>query len=394
VIFRRQATQIKNEGGLWDESTQLYPRLSAIGSRHQLIWCFPSGARLRFAHLEHEEDKFGWMGAQVALIGFDELTHFTEGQFWYLLSRNRSTCGVKPYVRATCNPDPDSFVAELIQWWIDQQTGFAVPERAGVLRWFIRRGDDLVWADSKAELLNQFGQTVHPKSLTFIPASVHDNPILLEKDPGYMANLEALPRIDRERLLHGNWLVRPSAGLFFKRQWLEIVEAAPASNTVVRYWDRAATEPRAGTDPDWTVGLRMSETKDRIYYVEDVVRFRGTPAKVEETIRRTAQADGQRVRIVLEQDPGQAGVAEADYYLRALAGFVVKAQLASKDKQTRARPVSAQAEAGHVKLVRGPWNEAFLRELENFPEAAHDDQVDALSGAFNALLSVPHFCLV
>lgn len=57
----------------------------------------------------------------------------------------------------------------------------------------------------------------------------------------------------------------------------------------------------------------------------------------------------------------------------------------SKNKETRARPVSAQAEAGNIKLVREAWNEAFLRELENFPEGALDDQVDGLSGAFKVL---------
>lgn len=385
VIFRRQATQIKNEGALWDESEAFYPHLSAMGSRHQLTWTFPSGARLRFAHLEYEQDKFGWMGAQVAFIGFDELTHFTEGQFWYLLSRNRSTCGVRPYVRATCNPDPDSFVADLIKWWINPQTGFALPERAGVIRWFVRMGDELVWADTPEELMAQYGNTVYPKSLTFIPACIHDNAILLQKDPGYLANLMALPRIDRERLLNGNWLVRPTAGLFFKRSWFEIVPEAPPNSNVIRYWDRAATEATAGKDPDWTVGVRMSKASNGIFYVEDVVRLRGTPAKVEEAIRQTAAMDGTRVRIGIEKDPGQAGVAEASYYVRALAGYPVRAYPVTKAKETRARPVSAQAEAGNIKLVRGSWNEAFVRELENFPDAAHDDQVDALSGAFNAL---------
>jgi len=255
-----------------------------------------------------------------------------------------------------------------------------------VIRWFIRSGDDLLWADSKEELLGQHGEAVHPKSLTFIPASVRDNSILLSKDPGYMANLTALPRVDRKRLLHGNWLVRPSAGLLFKRQWFEVVDTAPDNHNVVRYWDRAATEPRAGTDPDWTVGLKMSRARNGVFYVENIVRFRGTLARVEETIRNTAQADGHAVRIILEQDPGQAGVAEVNYYIRALAGYAVRANVVTKDKQTRVRPVSAQAEAGNVKLVRGPWNEGFLRELENFPEGTHDDQVDALSGAFNSLL--------
>jgi predicted phage terminase large subunit-like protein len=137
----------------------------------------------------------------------------------------------------------------------------------------------------------------------------------------------------------------------------------------------------------------MSRASNGIFYVENLIRLRGTPARVEETICTTAKVDGGNVRIVLEQDPGQAGVAEAAYYVRALAGYRVKAQPVTKDKETRARPVSAQAEAGNIKLVRGPWNEAFLRELENFPEGAHDDQVDALSGAFNSLLNVRRILL-
>ena len=58
------------------------------------------------AHLEYEKDMFDWQGAQVALLIFDELTHFTEEQFWYLQSRNRSMCGIRPYTLGTCNPDP------------------------------------------------------------------------------------------------------------------------------------------------------------------------------------------------------------------------------------------------------------------------------------------------
>ena len=65
--------------------------------------------------------------------------------------------------------------------------------------------------------------------------------------------------------------------------------------------------------------------------------------------------------------------------------YPVRTYPVTRDKQTRVRPASAQAEAGNIKLLQGPWNEAFVQELENFPDAAHDDQVDALSGALNAL---------
>jgi len=120
-----------------------------------------------------------------------------------------------------------------------------------------------------------------------------------------------------------------------------------------------------------------------------VVRFRGTPAEVVATIKQTAELDGKGVAIALEQDPGQAGKFESDWYLRALVGWNVRAYPVMRDKIARAQPVSAQAEAGNVKLVRGPWNETFIQELEAFPEGSHDDQVDGLSCGFNAILTMP-----
>lgn len=391
VIFRRESTQIRNAGGLWDQSEQVFPYLSATGSRAMLSWTFPSRARIQFSHLEYEKDKLGWMGTEIAFLGFDELCHFTEGQFWYLLSRNRSTCGVRPYVRATCNPDPDSFVARLIAWWIDPETGLPIPSRAGVVRWFIRVHDEIVWGDSVKDL-----QAIHPKalpkSLTFIPSSIHDNPILLEKDPGYLANLHALPLVERERLLGGNWKVRATAGTVFRREWFQVVDAAPAEAKRIRYWDRAGSEVSAANhDPDWTAGVRLARASNGLYYVEDVCRFRGNPTTVEQRIKAVASQDGGHVRIGIEQDPGQAGKAEAGYHVRALAGYNVQTYTATKDKVTRAGPASAQAGAGNIKLVRGPWNEAFLTELENFPDGNHDDQADGFSGACNALTDVKPF---
>ena len=92
-------------------------RWSAPGRRRSILqWQFPSGAKLKFAHLEHEKTKYDWQGSQIPLIGFDELTHFSRSQFLYMLSRNRSTCGVRPYIRATTNPDADSWVADFIAW--------------------------------------------------------------------------------------------------------------------------------------------------------------------------------------------------------------------------------------------------------------------------------------
>lgn len=305
-----------------------------------------------------------------------------------MLSRNRSVCGIRPYVRATTNPDADSWVAEFIAWWIDQDTGYAIPERSGVLRWFIRRGEDIIWADSKEQLLaeNPDATAEEPKSVTFILSTLEDNKILMEKDPGYLGNLKSLGTVERERLLKGNWKIKPSAGLYFQRRYFEVVKAVPDNARRIRRWDLAATEAKEGSDPDWTVGLKLAKVGDT-YYVEHVERFRGSPQKVEQGIINTAASDGKGCTVGLPQDPGQAGKSQYQYLAGKLNGYNLHRDRETGDKVTRAQPVSSQAEAGNIKLVEGPWNEAFLAELENFPSTkGKDDQVDALSGAFNALI--------
>lgn len=394
VIFRRNSKQVRNEGGLWDESAKLYPLVAAKPQESILQWKFPSGAKLKFEHLEHEKNKYDWQGAQIPLIGFDELTHFSKSQFLYMMSRNRSTCGVRPYIRATTNPDADSWVASFIAWWIDQETGFAIPERSGVVRFFTCINDEIIWGDTREDLLTRYPDLAHHDiiSFTFIVASVYDNKILLATDPKYLGNLKAQTLVERERLLNGNWKIRPSAGLYFKRSYFEIVDAAPASSRIVRCWDLAATAAEEGNTPDWTVGLRMSRDVHGTFYIEHVERLQASPEKVERAILNTAGSDGKAVTIRLPQDPGQAGKAQAKYLVGKLAGFNVKTKRVTGDKVTRASPASSQAEAGNIKLVRGPWNDAFLSEVENFPGKGKDDQVDALSDAIDELVApTPEF---
>lgn len=382
VIFRRNSTQVRNPGGLWDTSCEIFPHAGGTPKESTLEWDFQGKGKVKFAHLEHDKTRFDWQGSQIPLIGFDELTHFSWSQFVYMLSRNRSPCGVKPYIRATTNPDPDSWVRQFISWWIDEVSGYPIPSRSGKTRWFFIQNDQTIWGSSREELLEK-DQNCLPKSVSFVASTVHDNKILLEKDPGYLANLKALPRFEREQLLMGNWNVRPTAGMFFQRSFFETVKAVPKGGVKgVRYWDRAATKKTENNDPDYTVGLRLEKDKNSILYVTDMVRIQQSPLGVQSAIKNTASQDGISVRIGIEQDPGQAGVSEADYLVRMLQGYNVKTFKATQDKVTRALPVSSQAEAGNIKLLQAPWNEDFLRELENFPESSHDDIVDALSGAF------------
>jgi predicted phage terminase large subunit-like protein len=397
VFFRRTMPQISNPGALWDESLKFYPQVGGtphIGVRE---WRWPRGGKIKFAHLQFETTVYDWQGAQVALICFDELTHFTAHQFFYMVSRNRSTCGVRPYIRATCNPDADSWVADFLGWWLDRGTGLPIRERAGVLRYYIRIAETIVWADRPEELMQYLPQlddlppgvdAPRPISVTFIPARVTDNPALLQVNPEYLTWLLSLPLLERERLLGGNWKIRPAAGLYFKREWCSVVDGATADLELVRYWDLAATEKTEFNDPDWTVGIKLGRDKKGGFWLLDMVRGRANPGDVEKMLLNTAAQDGKRVRIGFGQDPGQAGKSQAQHLVRALGGFTVRPATESGDKLTRFGPFSSQCRAGNVKILRGSWNEELFRILEGFPDLAHDDEVDACSGALE-MLTVP-----
>lgn len=386
TIFRRSTPQIKNQGALFDEALKLYSKFGAVAREHLLDFKFPSGARVKMAHLESDTTVHDYQGSQIPLIIFDEAQQFSEFQFTYMLSRNRSMCGVNPYIRMTCNPDPDCWLRKLIDWYIGED-GFPIPERSGVIRWFIRQDDKWIWANTKKELIETYGSDTEPKSFTFISATVYDNPILLNANPGYLANLKALNFVDRERLLRGNWNVRPSAGNYFKRGYFQVIDALPAGFIqTIRGMDRASTKPnQSNPDPDFTRLVKMHKYRDNTIVISDMRSIRDTPLAVENLIKNTATQDGYECKIICQCDPGSSGKAEADQLTRMLMGYMVKTPTFSKDKITRAKAFSSAAEAGNIKILRGAWNEDFFKELENFPDGRHDDIVDACSIAFNEL---------
>ncbi|MBR5173202.1 MAG: phage terminase large subunit [Phascolarctobacterium sp.] len=538
VVFRRNSSQIFNTGGLWDNAITMYTPLGGVGVKtpHPMIK-FPSGAYIRFAHLQYDKDKNAWQGGQIALLCcevstpvlmadgtykkisdievgdrvrtlqgvqtvtkvgipkykecviatlgngtyqlqstnhkvlttngwksfedgdsfeaftyggktqisykhpykdeemtsncgvtiqkvqlnkvgkllvrditvevdnhyitecglvnkncFDEVTHFTSSQFWYMLSRNRSVCGIKPYVRATCNPDADSWLASFMQWWWDPETGYPIPERSGVIRYFARYDDTTYWGDTKEELLKNHPQLQEEmvKSFTFISAKLTDNKILMESDPGYLGNLLSQNEIEKERLLYGNWKIRPAVGMYFKRHQFEIVDALPCKvMSWVRAWDFAATVPNEhNPSPDATAGVLMGKLQDGRYIVADVKHERLGAGDVRKLVMNTAVLDRLKykfVEITIPQDPGQAGKEQASSYVSMLAGFTVNVHKPTGSKITRATPYASQVQVGNVLLLKGDWNEAYLSELEGFPDANHDDQVDASSDAFNSL---------
>lgn len=213
------------------------------------------------------------------------------------------------------------------------------------------------------------------------------------KADGELLFPERFPRevVERDKKVMGAYAVAgqfqqrpaPREGGLFKRAWFEVVDAVPASaRRRVRAWDFAATQGGG----DWTAGVRVS-VADGVFYVEDVVRDRLSPGGVDKLLKAVTSQDqtGGPVAVRIPQDPGQAGKTDAASKIKLLVGYDVRAKPVTGDKEQRARPAAAQAEAGNVKLLRGKWNEAFLDELCTFPAGAHDDQVDAFADALNEL---------
>lgn len=398
TIFRKNHNQIFSQGGLWDVASKMYSQIPGAHPRmSSYSWLFDDKkgnavSKVTFAHIERDQDLDKWQGTQICAIEFDELTHFSEKAFFYMLSRNRSTCGVKPFVRASCNPDADSWVAKFIEWWIDQDTGYPIPERSGKIRYFVRREEKLYWADTRKELWERFNlntaeEREEPKSVTFIMSRLEDNKELLRVNPGYMANLKAMPLVERERLLYGNWKIKAAAGLYFKRSQLgNYLEILPADIIqYVRCWDLAATEETVNGDAAYTAGVLMGKRKNGRYVVIDVVNKQMSAADVRNTIKLTAQLDRakyKRVRIRLPKDPGQAGKEQADSYIKFLSGFDVTTVAETGSKEARAEPMAAQWQAGNFDIMIGDWNEEYLLQLENFPSGKFKDMVDASTNGF------------
>jgi predicted phage terminase large subunit-like protein len=184
----------------------------------------------------------------------------------------------------------------------------------------------------------------------------------------------------------------------FKRHWFPIIDIVPAHGIRwVRAWDLAATEQKTKdttTGPAYTAGVLLGRDYQGMFYVKHAVRIREGGLGVYNCIRNTAEQDGSHVEIDMPQDPGQAGKTQAAAMVSMLAGFKAFASPETGSKETRAEPLAAQAEAGNIKIVRGPWNEEFLSELETFPASKYKDQVDALSRAFARHIRVPYIPLV
>lgn len=262
-------------------------------------------------------------------------------------------------------------------WW--QSTAFTRLEPGGCIiviqtRW---HEDDLL-----GRILRQADELNEPWRVLTLPA-INDDGEALWPARYPIGELNRIRKVTSEHWWSALYGQRPTPreGLFFKVSQLEIVEGMPYAVAMCRAWDCGAT----ANDGDYTAGVKMGVDEFGRFVIYDVVRGQWATDERDQIIRQAAMLDGHGVLIRGAQDPGSAGKDVALAFTRMLAGFPVKTERVTGDKESRADPFSSQVNAGNVRLIRGDWNRDFIEELRTFPLGTHDDQIDAASDAFSEL---------
>ena len=246
TLLRQEKEDSRKTGGIIDKSNDIFKQFGEYRrSQQDMSWYFGEDGKDGALKFDYYSDSLAdfrkrFQGLELSFIGVDEITHMDYEYFKYLLTSNRNAHGIHNRFRGTCNPDPDSWVAPFIDWWIDEE-GLPIPERNGVVRYCFMYGDtvtEIYWGDSKAEVYTQakhridalwkpemdrFGdkEDLFIKSVTFIEGKLEENAKLLESDPTYLANLANQSEEQVARDLFGNWKFKTTGEELIKFQTME-----------------------------------------------------------------------------------------------------------------------------------------------------------------------------
>lgn len=440
VFFRRTTKALEKAGSLWPEGKSLWKPFKARVREQKFQHVFKNGATISMDHLEHEKDAEGnHQGTQYSFVGFDELTHFLQSQFLYLIGRLRSAAEGNSSCMATCNPDPDSWVFKWVEWYLDED-GYPDPDKCGVVRYFVVVNDEPVFADTPEELAEEYphicyqenpltGEEIYvpPMSFAFVGGTIFDNPALIAANPKYLSALKAQSEVNRARLLDGNWLARPEGSGLWKRQWVrgdngekvKQYKDIPDGCVEFRGWDKGYSEPSDVTRyPDFTASTKILKDPDGEYWLigdhhpecyDDSEKDKNDSSKVYGRFRKLAGArdtlilkqalyDGKDCSVVLTKDTGGQGT-DHTYTMARLVEAGIKVVEDKSPKNTPGKkvkdfqPFANACSIGLVHVVEESFNkntlESFYKELEAFSGekstgTRKDDRVDSTAITFNA----------
>lgn len=414
--------QLMKSGNMFDKGKLIYGALPEKYRPRFLkgdkkVAIFPHGPELEYSYLKHDNDLDNFQGAEMTGFFIDEATQFQWEHIAYLFSRMRSNSKYASRMVMSSNPDPDHKCRQLVDFWLDDE-GYPHPDKEGIIRYFLIINDEFVWADTKEELINEHRTAFYePKPLSFsaIFSNIYSNPAAIAANPGYVSFLEGLNKIEKARLLYGNWDIREEAANYFKREWVCEVPDLPRERLIkVRAWDKAATEPSdVQKNPDYTASIGMAKNDNGDFFIfgsnhpdsydepsNTYGRFRKKPGERDNIILKQAHFDGRDCEIIMPMDPGAAGKVEFQISSKKLMmeSFIVRRDSVATQvsKLKKFEPFSAAAENGHIFLVKSSFDKTTLdhvyKELESFDGTRssgqkHDDIVDCVATAFNFLVT-------
>jgi len=261
--------------------------------------------------------------------------------------------------------------------------------------------------DLAGKLVDSMGERESDQYTVLNLPAICDNPN--EVDPAVLAELGLQPRqvgdpldgnrydvgmLNKIRLTIGekawNALYQgkpsPDEGELFKVANIKILKAIP-TNVIrwVRYWDKAGTEGGKGAQ---TAGALVGITSANEVILADVISGRWAAPEREKIIKQTAELDGKKVHVWVEQEPGSGGKESAENTVRNLQGYTCKIEKVTGDKVTRAEPLSCQVEIGNFYVVEGDYlhgQEGAMQQFRMFPNGKLKDMIDATGGAYNKL---------
>lgn len=415
--MRRTTPQLMKSGNLWDKGHKVF---NALPEDYRPRWIkgekkmaiFKHGPIIEYSHCQHMSDLENYQGSEMTGFFIDEGCQFEWEMISYLFSRMRSDSKYPSRMVISCNPLPDHKIAEMIDWYLDEE-GYPDKEKEGKYRYFLIVDDDFVWSSDPQELIDKYRTdryTPKPLSFSFVSSTIYDNKICMEQNPGYVSFLEGLNRVEKARLLFGNWKIRPDGANYFDRKWLNKLDYMPRLVTRARAWDKASTEPNDNNrQPDFSacVGMGKTENGDIVIFgnycdenydeeTETHGRFRKRPGEREEIILLQAIHDGDNTTIIMPEDPSSSGKSEFISSSKKLIeeGFIVRKDPAcpTSRKLKRFEPFSAACQNRLVFIVESSFDiktlNYFYKELEAFDgerssRTRKDDMADATATAFN-----------
>lgn len=256
------------------DKTQSYYPYAVPGAKYNSqnhAWTFPSGAKIYFGSMYTAKDKNKYQGRNFDFIGIDELTHFTYDEFEALRARNRPQGpGTKVYMRMTCNP------GGVGHGWVKER--------------YIAGREPYKTYIKRVEVEGR----VYEISSCFIPATVFDNPNLLNNDPDYVARLATLPEALKKAMLYGDWEsfsgqvfteFRDDAAHYRDRKYTHVIEPFD----IPRHWRRYRSFDWGFTKP-FSVGWWAADNDGRLYRYRELYGCTDTPnVGVEWTIDAVAR---------------------------------------------------------------------------------------------------------